>query len=912
MDNLRFTSDDYSPRSESERDLRLDAAKESQIVSRKSKIVNRIAWLSLDKGDNDPARFLAYFVAALGTIEANIGKGALSALHATQPQPPPTEAVLTSLLNEIAAIPNRIVLVLDDYHVIESPPIDQVLTFLLDHLPPPPGGMHLVIAGRTDPSLPLSRLRAGGQMTELRADDLRFRLDEVATFLNQVMGLSLSPEHVAALETRTEGWIAGLQLAALSMQGRNAERITDFINSFTGSHRYILDYLADEVLQRRPKGTKEFLLQTSILDRLSGPLCDAVIGSPPLVGEGLGERSSQSILETLEAANLFIVPLDDERRWYRYHHLFADLLRSRLETSQPDLVPTLHRRASAWYAQNDLMSEAIAHSLAAEDFDRAAQLTEQTFFDRMSRGEDFATMLARLVALPDEIIRARPRLGVMYAWMLSITLQLDAVEPRLQEVERRAGDQLLPADLQLQIAHIRAELTRHRGEFARAIELSHQVLEALPEERSMTDMQTLTGTVFNLAWGYLQAGDVVQAQHWFSEALTISQAAGSLHLILLTYRGLAQLHELQGQLHQARETYRQGLQLAAEAAQQNGQPVPAVVYVDLGLGELLREWNELDEADHYLTQGLEMGHKWQIGGDTLRDGYLSQARLKQAQGDMAGALDVIRQAQKLAPAYQSVPGFGDPIATCRARLMLIQAVSTGNAGHLEAVEQWVEARGLRAESPIHSLNDECEYLTWARLLIAQNEPDQALQLLTQLLQAAEDGGRRGRVIEIWALQALAQQALGDTDQALMTIERALSLAEPEGYIRLFVDEGRPMAKLLRQAASRGITPDYIGKLLAVFQNDESGMMSDELNGTKIHPSSPAPVGVSPQPLVEPLSERELEVLCLIAAGLTNREIAETLVIALGTAKAHTASIYAKLDVRNRTQAVARARELNLL
>ena len=620
---------------------------------------------------------------------------------------------------------------------------------------------------------------------------------------------------------------------------------------------------------------------------MTAPLCDAVTD----------RQNSQDILEALESANLFIVALDDERRWYRYHHLFADLLSSRLEASQPDLGPILHRRASAWYEQEGLISEAIAHSLAAEDFDRAARLTEQTFFDRMSHGEDFATMLARLEALPQEIIAARPRLGIMYAWMLAITLRLDAVEPQLRSVEKRFGDEL-PPDHQRQIAQIRADVFRFQGQFARAIERSHIILEALPQYRSPADMQTLTGAVFNLAWGYLQAGEVVKAQTWFSEALLISQAAGSLHLILLTYRGLSQVQEMQGDLYRAAEICRQALQLADEATQQSGQPVPAAVYIQLGLGDLLREQNELDAADRHLTEGLEMGRKWQIGGDTLRDGYLFQARLKQTQGDMTGAMDVIRQAQELARSYRSVLGFDHPIAACQARLILAQATATGDMGSLETIRHWVGARGLRADGSIDSLNSEYENLVWARLLIAQNKAEQALHILTRLLQAAEAGGRNGRVIEIWILQALVQQALGDSADALTTIERALSRAETAGYVRLFVDEGEPMANLLRLAASRGIALDYVGQLLAAFTMKKT---------TGLHPSS-----LISQALTEPLSERELEVLRLIAAGLTNQAIAETLVVALGTVKAHTANIFAKLEVHNRTQAVARARQLGLL
>jgi LuxR family maltose regulon positive regulatory protein len=723
---------------------------------------------------------------------------------------------------------------------------------------------------------------------------------------------------VSALETRTEGWIAGLQLAALSMRGlERSSDITGFINGLTGSHRYILDYLADEVLRKRPPGTKDFLLQTSILNRLNSSLCDAVLGRGAAEqGGNEGELPSftplpldspafsQDTLEALEAANLFIIPLDNERRWYRYHHLFADLLRARLRQSRPDLVSELHRRASMWFEHNNLISEAIAHSLAVEDFERAAQLTEQTFFDRMSHGEDFATMLARLVALPDEIIRARPRLGIMYAWMLAITLQLDAVEPRLQDIERMAVDQLR-VDLQRQITEIRAELARHQGEFAKAIELSHQVLEALPEERSITDMQTLTGSVFNLAWGYLQAGDVVTAQRWFSEALTISQAAGSIHLVLLTQRGLAQIYELRGQLRRANETYQQAIQIAAEAVQQSGQPVPATVYIQLGLGNLSREWNELDEADSLLTQGLEMGREWQIGGDTLRDGYLYQAQLKRAQGDMTGALDAIRQAQELALAYQSVPGFNDPIAACQAELTLTQAVVTGNSNYLETVEQWAESGGLQVNGSIDSLNDEFEYLVWARLLIAQNKLTPAAQLLARLLQAAEAGGRKGRVIEIWLLQALVQQAFGDIEQALTTIEHALSRAEPEGYIRLFVNESKPMEELLRRMKDKGgRVNEYVSQLLNVFREAK-----------KIHPPSLRPgsgqVFIA-QPLVDPLSERELEVLRLLGTDLSGPEIATELAVSVNTVKTHIKNIFSKLDAHSRYEAIERAKQLDLL
>jgi len=517
-------------------------------------------------------------------------------------------------------------------------------------------------------------------------------------------------------------------------------------------------------------------------------------------------------------------------------------------------------------------------------------------------------MLGWLEALPEEILRARPHLGITYAWMLSITQQLDEVEPRLREVERLAAGQLT-AELQLQIAVIRAELARHLNDVTRSIGLSHQVLEALEENPSESNLLAHIGVVFNLGWAYLKEGNVVKARPRFSEALALSRAADSTTLTLDAMRGLAQVQEMGGQLHQAAETYRQGLQFADTFAHQNGQAVPAAAQIHLGLGDLLREWNRLDEATRHLAQGIELGRRCQILAVDLRDGYIYQARLKQAQGDINGAQEAIREAEQLAQAYQTVPGFGDPIAACRARLMLVQAMSTGSdfdQGHLEAVGGWAKARRLSVRSSIDSLDAESEYLIWVRLLTAQNEPDQALHLLTRLLRAAEDGGRRGHVIEIEILQTLAQGALGDAQQALNHLQRALSLAEPEGYIRLFVDEGTPMAKLLRQAASRGIAPDYVRRLLAAFET--------ETNDQRLTTETPPPsfvLGPS-SPLVEPLSKRECEVLRLLATELSGPEIACELTVALSTIRYHTNNIYSKLCVHNRRAAIRRAEELSLL
>jgi len=833
-----------------------------------------VAWISLDEGDNDPARFWAYFIAALQTLQVNVGDAALAAFQS--PQPPPMEVVLTALINEIAIIPEPFALVLDDYHVIETQPVHSALTFLLNHLPPQ---MHLIIATRADPPLPLARLRGRGQLTELREADLRFTTDEAAAFLNQAMGLNLSAEQVAALEERTEGWIAGLQLAALSMQGRSD--IPGFIAAFAGSHRYILDYLAEEVLQRQPEGVQTFLLQTAILDRLSGPLCDTVTG----------QGDSQTMLERLERANLFLVPLDEERRWYRYHRLFAELLRAYLQREQPNRVPGLHRRASEWYEQNGLLAEAVGHALAAKDFERAARLVEQAAPQMLMRGE-LVTLLGWLAALPDERIRAWPALCTYYAWVLTLTGQLDAVEPRLQDAEQGLQPDIPAAELQDllgQIAAIRAYIAALHRDVPHAIELARQALEHLPEENPAVR----AFVAFTLGGACLLSDDVAEACQAFAEASALGRAAGNVHVAIPALCNLAGLRALQGQLHQAAGLYQEALELATPslAHQREGRggrtlPVAAMAYS--GLGGLLYEWNDLEGAMRHLREGIEQSKQWG-NVDALASSYARVARVLQAQGDEAGALEALKEAGQLVRRHAVIPTTAARVAAYQASLWLAQ-------GNLGAATRWVQERGLSVDDELGYLR-EPEHIALARVLIAQGKYDEALQFLARLRQAAETRGRMGSLIEILVLQALALQSQGNTTQAMPALERALSLAEPEGYVRLFVDEGAPMAKLLRQALSRGIAPNYVSRLLAAFG-------AEEQRGEEAEKRAPL--------LLEPLSERELEVLRLLAAGLSNREIAEKLIVAVGTVKAHIHNIYGKLGVQSRTQAVARARELGIL
>ena len=828
------------------------------------------AWLSLDESDNDPTRFLIYLIAAVQTVEPNIGKGVLGALES--PQPPPVEVVLTVLINETAALPNRMILVLDDYHLIEAQPIHDALTFLLRHLPPPlSGGLHLVVITREDPPLPLARLRARGQLTELRATDLRFTFSEAAEFLNQVMGLDLSAEDVAALETRTEGWIAGLQLAALSMQGR--KDVTGFIQSFTGSHHFVLDYLVEEVLEQQSESVQDFLLQTAILDRLTGSLCDI------LTGQGNGRAT----LEMLEHANLFIVPLDEELRWYRYHHLFADLLRQRLQRERRDLVPELHQRASEWHEKNGLIPEAVNHALAASDFEQAAELIERAAWAMLMRGE-VTTLLRWLHALPDAEVCSRSGLVMLHAWILDLMGQLDDADLCLSSIP-------VPYE-RGEMAAVRGYIAHHRQETAEAIERCQEALELLPKEQwfSRGAAAVILGTV------HLRRGDPVAASQAMSKAVGLGQTAGQTYLTMIATTGLGEAQEMQGLLCQAAQTYREALQLASEYS---SEPMPFAGMTYVGLAGSLYERNDLDEAMCCVTKGIELS-KQARNIDTIKDGYLNLALLHQALGNPDGALEAIREV-KSAAQRGGDSNWMATVCAFRSRWWLEQG-NIASASHCALESRW---RAREGADFVHEFVE----IAAARVLVAQalslgatqsDEASRALRSLAGLLQAAEAATRVGSMIKILALQALAFQAQSDMDQAMSALKRALSLAEPEGYVRTFVDEGKPMARLLYKALTRGIAPEYARRLLAAFPaaEPEQADLSETL--------------ASNSGLVEPLSERELEVLHLLAEGLTNPEIASRLYLSLNTVKVHTRNIYGKLGAHSRTQAVARARALGVL
>ncbi len=851
-----------------------------------------VAWLALDERDNDLNHFLAYFIAAMQTIAVNFGDSVLAMLEA--PPPVPTEPLLTTLINEIATLPADFVLVLDDYHVINAQSVDDTLTFLVDHLPPQ---MHLVITTREEPQLPLARLRVKGQLTELRAADLRFATAEAAEFLNKVMGLNLTADAIAALENRTEGWIAGLQLAALSMQGHND--VTRFVQSFTGSHRFVMDYLVEEILQQQPANVQDFLLRTSILDRLCGPLCDAVLRD--------STASGQATLEYLERANLLLVPLDDKRQWYRYHHLFADALQARWRQEQPNQVAGLHRSACDWYEHNNLRADAIRHALAAEDFEQAANLIELEWSVIRRSCFRSPTWLGWVQALPDELVRPRPVLCVGYALELVNIGELEAAEVQMQAAERwlepasngGAHSAVESANMvvmnEAEFPSLRALLACSRAYFAQALgDIPGTVRHAQRALALITEADEYPRGMASLALGFAAwtNGDLTAAHQFIADGMTSLQKAGNTLFAIGGKYFLAQIRVAQGRLREASNTYEHSLQLATA---QGDIVLQGTADLHVGLSELRREWGDLKAAKLHLRKSQELGELVALPDWPYRV-CLTQARIKQTEGDLDASLELLDEAEQL---YFSLPSPDvRPVAALRARIWLQQ-------GKLDKAFAWVRDHGLSVADDL-SYQHEFEHITLARLLIAQyrqNRVDdaihEAVELLTRLRSAAEAGDRQGSVIEILILQALAQQAHGTVRTALESLERALTLAEPEGYVRLFVDEGDDMAQLLAEAKSQRIMSDYTNKLLAVFEAEEQKPADD-------------PHQHSNQPLVEPLSERELEVLQLVAQGLSNREISERLFLALDTVKGHNRRIYGKLGVQRRTEAVAKARSLNII
>ena len=847
------------------------------------------AWVSLDASDNDPTTFWSYVITALRTVAPDVGAEALGLLQETQP--PSIQLVLTTLLNDFGAAEVEVVLALDDYHVVDSIEVQTGLAFLLDHLP---SRLHLVIASRADPALPLSRLRARGDLVEVRAADLRFTPDEAASYLNDAMGLQLTPDDVTSLEERTEGWIAALQLAALSLTGR--EDIASFIAGFAGDDRYVVDYLVEEVLQRQPANVQNFLLQTSVLDRMTGSLCDALTG----------QDGGRAVLEALDRDNLFLVPLDDRRQWYRYHHLFADVLQARLLDEQPGRIADLHRVASSWYQEHGDPAEAIRHAVAGGDFGSAAALMELQM-PTLQRDRRETTIRSWLEGLPDEVLRVRPVLCNDLAGALLSTGTLDGVEDLVADAERwldaTEKQDGHPADmvvvdqeefrrLPAKVAVHRAGLALVRGNVDATVVFAQRALGLVVED------DYLARGAASALWGLAAwtTGDLEVAHASYTACLVDFERIGHFSDVLGCSLGLADMQVAQGRLRAAQRTFEYALELASR---HGSRVLRGTVDMHVGMAALHRESGDLAAARDDLTRGSDLGEHVGLPQNAYRSRVV-MAQVCEAEGDLEAAVDLLDEAERryegdFSPNVRPVPAL-------RARVWIRQ-------GRLDDALAWVSRQGLSVTDDLSYLH-EYEHVTLARALVAEyaqegheSSVDQALELLGHLLQAAQEGRRNGSVIDIRLAEALAHQSRGDLTNALAALDEALGLAEPEGYVRTFLDEGAPMAALLTAAADRGGTSPYIRRLRSAL-----GVTPDR--------KAPAVFGStverSVEPMVEPLSSRERDVLRLLGTELNGPEIARELVVSLNTVRTHTKNVYMKLGVNNRRAALRRAHELNLL
>lgn len=837
-----------------------------------------VAWLSLDRTHDDPRTFWTYVVSAIRTARPGFGEGALAFLEGQNL--PPMQALVSMLINEVADSEEELLLVLDDYHVIETREIHEGVAFLVEHAPET---LRLVIASRADPPLHLPRLRARGELQEIRAADLRFSTAETGAFLEATMGVRLSEHQVAALEMRTEGSAAALQLAALSMRGRDDTGA--FIASFTGNDRHIVDYLVEEVLQRQSPGVRGFLLQTSILERFNAPLCNAVTG----------RSDSREVMESLERGNLFLVALDERRHWYRYHHLFADVLRAHLETETPGAIPSLHQRASAWFEENGLRAEAIRSALAADDFRRAACLVELEA-ETTARHHQPGRLIAWLRLIPDDLIRSMPVLSVYYGMALQGMGNLEESAIRIGDAERWLSpgadpESMLVADLRgldsvaSRVALGRGYLAMAANDVAATREHATRALSLLGED----EHHWLGAGSALLALAHWASGDLDAAQRPHSAGLERFERAGDSVLAVTSAYADAELMRARGRLAEAKNCYERSLR---RATARPGPAKLAAANLHIGLSELLCEFNDLEGAARQLQEAEAIG----IATGPPRTDYrytMARSRLQRARGDLAAALELANEAEGL---YMrgAVPNVR-PVGAWKARLKLAQ-------GRTGEVADWVRTEGL---TPCDDLEYAREYhhLTLARLLIdrAQREGDElsghaAVGLLERLLAEAERGGRVGAAVESLMLLGLASQAIEAHPAALEAIGRSLSLAEPAGYLRTFLEEGAPLCDLLRRAVAAGIGGEHARKLLSQFD-------------TRPDPGAPTPSRAGA--IAESLTARELEILRLVATGMQNQAIADHLVISLPTVKRHIANVYGKLDVSTRTAAVAKATELKL-
>ncbi|OGT27759.1 MAG: hypothetical protein A2Z17_03280 [Gammaproteobacteria bacterium RBG_16_66_13] len=828
------------------------------------------AWLSLDETDNDPARFVRYFVTALEGVVPGIPAD-LAAVHQRTP-PLPNTALLASLVNLTAECAAPFAIVLDDFQHIQDPSVLEMLNDLLQHMPPP---MHLVLISRTDPALPLARLRALNQLVEFRAVQLRFSREEVDLFLNEVMGLGLPRADLDAMESRTEGWIAGLQLAALSMRGKQDTH--RFVLELAGSHAYIMDYLVEEVLKLQPASVRSFLLQTSVLERMCGSLCSAVVEPGPE-----GPLDGQAMLEALCQANLFIVSLDDERRWYRYHQLFADVLNRTLEHQSPDQVAGLHSRASEWWEHHGDIPEAIRHAVLAGDQERAANLIEGNGCALLLRGE--VNTLQRWIGAVEPEPQHRPWLSVLKAWVLTLTGQPERAEESLQRAEALIPPLEPTYEVRTvlgSLAAARAHRANLQGNTRLAADSAQRSLESLPEGSlfSCSMRSVATSILADARW---IEGDLAGAAHAYNQAVSIGRATNNAHAIIMAELQLAEILKEQGRLREAFRSYSESLQLATGA---DGQRLPSAAGPLVGLASVAYEWNELDIARGHLQDCLALCSRWGIV-ETQAVAQALRARLELACGNHKTAEEAGRVAEEMLSQWQLAPRWSAWVRSCLAHLWLARGAPERAARLLPTVTLATDEEILPMRDP--------EYLALAALLHAGGDHHTALALIDRLLQHAQATQRAGWAVELLVLQSLVQHAVGNWPQACSALEQALSLAEGERRLRVFLDAGPPMARLLIRAKKECAGARQAGELLSLLRR-----------------SAAAP-GSTVKPLIEPLTPRELEVMRLIEVGYSNLDIAAELVISVATLKRHISNIYSKLGVSSRTQALAAGRELKLI
>lgn len=867
--------------------------------------INRpVAWLSLDKRDNYFASFWASLIIALQKVQPGLGEHTLAMLRFRKPS---VKSALTELVNEIAEAVPDLIIVLDDYHEINTQAIHDSLAFLLEYLPPQ---VRLFISSRVDPPLPLARLRGRGHLAEIKASDLKFTREETYSFLNEVMGLALYKEQVDSIHDRTEGWIAGLQMVAVSMQGRRDA--TEFMPAFKGTNKDIMEYLTKEVLQQQKEHIRTFLLETCILERLNESLCKAVTG----------RDDSQQILEQLVANHLFLQPLDDEGRWFRYHHLFRDLLHKQLEATQPGILPALHSRASEWYESQGLMEDAIEHALAAEKFDRAADLIQHIVFTVV--GQDKHSIIQDWVArLPEEMVAKNLTICVAGALACEGIRQPESGEPYRRYAELISEALETPA----QPGSPNADITRgflavtksignyHDGNISQAIKLCLAGLKSLPEDEAMA-RYALNGVLGMIYWA---KGELEASHGYIEECVRLSKLVSYTYFTSLCTAILAHIRFAWGHLHSAAEGCREAIQLGTAG---DGKESPVACYARLLLGEILYQWNYLDESRDNILRAIDLSEQ---GSEPVihLNGHMALARIKIALGESDAAINIARQAKIT---HEGSVGHRLPADIFMTRLWLIVGNVAAASDYAHAWSKFLpmQSREVAQKDSSPDLiqygiygNDmrdvwsEIPLLTFVRLRLAQGKREGMLELLEDVCRDVEGKGWTNIMVEALILKSLVLHAEGKLRRALRTLENVLAMTENEGYVRVFIDEGLPMFQLLQRAASRGIAPSYVSKLLGAFHLP----VLDNLNQygqSRIKGTAPSQLKIGWGHIGEPLTKREIEVVELIAAGFPNRAIAQKLAISLYTVKNHLKHIYQKLDVDNRARASMRARDIGLL